>query len=366
MHEIKKLILKEWYKFFLASMVLLFVLMSISNLISGLLRSNVSGYEVLMNYIIEVPSFMSKILPLSCLTASLFSINKLKDRNELTALFSLGYSRKNFVITILQASSIIAIINFFNSAYIQPFFNENKYILIPNINKFKNLNSEGLRSSTIGSGKIWYKGDSYFFSFTAFDKETNSIMDLAIYEYSTNHKLTQITNAKKAVYRDPEWVFYEGKTMNNLNNLEFPQIESFTTKVFPLLERPSDFEKIEADITTLDIVKLNEYIKSLDEVGINTSSYKVTLLDKFSTSLICCILALVASMSIFNPNRRSSSFGKSVLFTLVFAILYWLIYSYTFELGRSSKVNPYVATFIMPLIFTLFLIYNFFRYQKIR
>ena len=190
-------------------------------------------------------------------------------------------------------------------------------------------------------------------------------MDLAIYEYA-NNKLSRVTNAKKAVYHDPTWIFHEGKTMNNLNNLEFPQIESFAMKIFPLLERPSDFEKIEADITTLDIVKLNEYIKSLDEVGINTSSYKVTLLDKFSTSFICCVLALIASMSIFNPNRRSSSFGKNVLYTLVFAILYWLIYSYTFELGRSSKVNPYVATFIMPLVFTSFLIYNFLRYRKIR
>ena len=365
-HILKKLIFREWYRFFLTSVFLLLLLMTIANLISGFLRSNVSAMEVIMNYIIELPGYSGKILPLSCLMASLFSINKLQNRNELTAIFALECSRKNFILTIFQASFLVCLLQFFISAYVQPFFKMNKNFLIPkSAYKFRNLESRGLRASTIGSGKIWYRSGNYFFSFSTFNHEEKTLNELAIYQFGKDHKLINQIKAQKAVYKNGVWQFKNGVSHLYLDNKHFPQLNHFKSMNYTLKESPDDFEQIESDITTLNIFELHQYISNLSEAGINTNEYKVMFLDKISSAIICFILGILASIGIFNPNRRTSSFGKNILFVLAFTIIYWLIYSYSYELGKSSKVDPYIACFIMPFTFISFLAFYFYKHRKI-
>tara|TARA_Y100000591_G_C21818269_1_gene692028 strand:- start:1637 stop:1912 length:276 start_codon:yes stop_codon:yes gene_type:complete len=89
-------------------------------------------------------------------------------------------------------------------------------------------------------------------------------------------------------------------------------------------------------------------------------------LDKISSSLICIILSLVAATAIFSPNRRTSSFGKNLGLVFLLTLIYWLTYDYSLELGRSSKINPYVAAFSLPFIFTLYLAYQYKINQKLK
>lgn len=362
MSLIRTLITKEWLKFFGGSITVLFLLLTVANLISGFLRMNVTPMEVIINHILELPSYSKLIIPVSCLIASLFSINKLKSRNELTAIFASGYSRKKFFYDLLLVSFQIAVIQLVISFYVEPFAKAHKNILISNgESKFRNLKGKGLRSSTIGSGKIWYKSDDYFFSFSTYDKAKDIIKDVTLYKFNKDSHLTEIFSAKEASFieKDNLWMIQDANHAQKLAGKSFPQKKSNKPIILPINERPSDFKEIEADITTLNGLKLLEYIRKLNKSGINTNEYTVLFLDKISSALICVIFTLVAAISAFNPNRRSSSFGKSIGFVFIFTLLYWLINSYFIELGVNSKIHPYVSCFTVPLIFLLFLAYHF-------
>jgi len=89
-------------------------------------------------------------------------------------------------------------------------------------------------------------------------------------------------------------------------------------------------------------------------------------LDKISSSLICIILSLVAAVAIYSPNRRTSSFGKNLGLVFLLTLIYWLTYDYSLELGRSSKINPYLAAFSLPMAFVTYLLYQFKVNQKLR
>ncbi|CAN0327204.1 unnamed protein product, partial [Chrysoparadoxa australica] len=130
-------------------------------------------------------------------------------------------------------------------------------------------------------------------------------------------------------------------------------------------EQPGDFKEIESDITTLNTPDLYRYIKTLQDGGINVNEYLVMFYEKFSPSVVCIIFSLIAAIGGFTPNRRGSSFGKNIFFVFVFVILYWLINSYFLELGKSSKIDPFLATFGVPFIFALFLAQQFFRHRKL-
>jgi lipopolysaccharide export system permease protein len=368
MSILKKHIITEWLRFFVSSTFVLFLLITITNLISGFLRGNVTPIEVIINHLLELPGSFNRIFPISCLIASLFSINKLKNRNELTAIFAAGYSRKKFIIAIVQISFCVSIVQFITASYLYPLAKQNKDVLIENSgHKFRNLKRKGLIASTLSSGRAWYKSKNYYFSFRAFSKTENSLYDISLYYFDNNYHLKERIKAKNAIYsKDNAWILNNGIRYSFLNNEKFPTATKFTSIPLYLNETPEDFLQIEADITTLSVFDLYLYINKLKGTGINTNEYEVIFLDKFSSSLICIIFALIALIGIFNPNRRNSSFGKNLIFVFLFTIFYWLIYSYFLELGKSSKLNPFLSCFSVPILFSFYLVFYFNKNKKLQ
>ena len=365
---IRRLILKEWSRFFLSAFLVLFLLLTTANLISGFLRGNVTSLEVLQNYFLEVPGFIGKILPLACLVGSLFSLNKLINRNELTAIMAGGYSRRKVIFDLVLISSMISIFQLVNMGYVKPYIKSKKNVIIgDNAHKFRNLSKKGIATSSVGSGKVWYKSKKYFFSFVAFDKKNNILTDISIFKIDTSYLLDEKITATRAVHIEGDrWklenvVFLKGFSKKD----SFPQIIEEKEFIINLQETPEEFRKIESDITNLSMRGLWNYIKTLKESGINTTEYEVILFEIISSATICILFAIIGALSVFNPNRRASSFGKNVTFIFIFSIFYWLIYSYSLELGRNSKMNPILATFSIPILCSFFLSFIFYRHRKL-
>ncbi len=365
MNILKNFILLNWIKFFSGGFFTLFLLFTVGTLVAGFLRTTVTPAEVFLGYLLDLPNSFGKILPISCLIASLFSINKLKGHSELTALFAVGFSRKNFLITIFSASLIVALVQFISTSYLQPFTHKFNVNLGEQRKRFSSLQSKGLKASTIGSGRIWYKSDNYYFSFVTFNKQNNTLHDITAYFYN-NYKITKHIEANSAIYdKNNTWIFKNGIIVTNLSNNKFPIKKVFKELKVKINEDPSDFKKIEADTTILNIVQLYHYIEKLQESGINTNEYETYFWDKFSSSIICIIFALMASIGIFNPNRRNSSFGKNIIFIFSFTLIYWLVHLYFLELGQSGVVIPVIACFAVPSMATAFITYFFYTHRKL-
>jgi len=364
---LRSLILKEWFRFFLGAFIILVLLITVAELISGFLRSNVTPVEVILNHLLEIPDKFKLIMPVGCLVASLFSINKLKNRNELTAIFASGYSRKRFMTDIAIGACTIAIIQFGISSFLEPYAKSKKDLLIKNgQSKFKNLKSKGLMASTIGSGKMWFKNDRYFFNFSTFDKQKNQLNDVNIFYYNKDGLLDKRVVLESAKFVGGAWVGLNANIISNLTNSTFPELSFLKNLNIDIEEMPKDFKDIEADITTLNVFSLYKYISKLNEGGINVNEYMVMLLEKFSIALVCIVFGLVAAIGSFQPNRRGNSFGKNLVFVFILVIFYWLINSYFVELGKSSNLNPFIACFIVPVIFSLYLIHYFIKNKQLK
>jgi len=364
--SLRNLILKEWFRFFLGAFLALTLLITIAELITGFLRHNVTAMEVILNHFVEITDKFKLITPVSCLMASLFAINKLKNRNELTAIFAAGYSRKKFFLDVATGALVIASLQFMVAGFFEPFAKSKKDFLIKDgQHKFKNLKSQGLMASTIESGRLWFKSNNYYFSFSSFDKKIDQLNDVSIYYYNPENLLIKKVKAKALRYIGNAWIGSDVTNTAHIQSNIFPIVTRNDKQPISISETPADFKEIEADITTLNIFDLYKYISRLNTGGINVNEYMVMLLEKFSVSLICIVFGLIAATGAFRPNRRGSSFGKSLLFVFVFVILYWLINSYFIELGKSSKLNPFIASFGVPVLFSVFLAHQFYKNRKL-
>ena len=370
MSSITKLILKEWLRFFTGSVLVLLMVLSLGHVLNTLLKDSADFKTIYESLILEIPGFMIKIFPVSCLIASLFSINKLKNRNELTAIFASGFSRLRFIFCIGTIGALVGVLLFFVNAYLVP-YTKHRQDVMKNGEARESvgsaLNKTTVSINALNSGKIWFKGLDYFFSYSSFDRKTNTLYNLTLYLYDKDFKFTEQISAAYADFQsENKWLLHRALHYTNLDNKTFPTVQYFKEKPLKIHETVSDFRQINADIATLNIWKLYDYIGVLKTNGINYSEYFVTFLDKFSSAFTCLVLSILASIALFNPNRRNSSFGANIAFVLAFTFIYWFIYSYFLTLGQTSRIPATVATFGVPSIFVIYLAFYFIYHRKLR
>lgn len=321
MRLITRLIASEWFKAFIGSFLVLFLVTSAADILSGFLRGKDAEY-VFTYYLIKMPDFLSKILPASCLVATLFSLNNLKNHSELIAILATGFSTKKVIAIILFLSSAVSVFQFINVAYIMPSSSKLQQEFEERIETSK-LKKVGINASSLDNGRIWYKSNAYFASFTGFDRQKKELKELSLYFYSKKFKGSKIIHAKSATYfKDSLWTFKDGISYSKLESSEFPEPNHFKEITLPLNEVPEDFSKFESKVKTLNLFSLSRFIDRMEKTGINVREYKIIYFEKIALSFVCIIFSLVSLTTLYNPNRRSGSFAKSVVFTLMFSLVF--------------------------------------------
>lgn len=355
------LIVKEWFKSLVSALVVLFFLITTGDVINGFLQGK-DFLRVVLEYSLKMPDLMGKILPICCLVASLFSLNKLKSHSELIAILAAGYSyTKVYVLISFCALSMVAL-QFFNLGYIEPYANKVKR---QEIEKSKKSEGRYLTRSTLEGGKFWYKSKEYFASFDFFDRETKRLSGIEVFWFNQNSQNHKIAKADEARFENGKWIFKNVQEYVNLDNVGFPQVYNIPEKILKLREVPEDFGEFEADLTTLNFAKLSEFVRRLSKTGINMNEFHVILLNKISLSISCLIFALIPVSAIFNPNRRSSSFGKNVVFTLLVTVGFWVAHSSTVAFGNSGRIPAFLAVFVIPGVFLIFVGHTFWKNRKL-
>jgi lipopolysaccharide export system permease protein len=362
MQILSKLIIKEWFKGLAGSVVILFLLISTADLLNGFLQGKESQ-RVFLEYILKMPDLMGKMFPICCLVSTLFSINKLKSHAELISIFASGFSYEKIYFLIGLCSTLVVSIQFCNLGFIEPYANKIKR---QEIQKSRKSEGKYLTRSSIEGGRFWYKTQSYFASFSYFDRQNISLHDFEIYYFSPNYRGEKIIKSSSATFKKKgEWFLKKVVDISNLDTPSFPKKTLEAERTIQLDEAPEDFHEFEADLTTLDFIKLKKFVKRLSRTGINIAEYKILLLNKVFLSLICLIFALIPMSSIFNPNRRSSSFGKNVVTVLLISVVFWVMYSASLALGNSGSLPPLVATGLVPMLFLWIVLHSYFRNRKL-
>lgn len=356
------ILVKEWFKNLIGAIAVLFLLISTADLINGFLQGKDSS-RVLLEYMLKMPDLMGKMFPICCLVASLFSLNKLKGHSELIAILAAGYSYKRIYFLIGTCALSMVALQFLNLGFIEPMANKVKR---QEIQKSRKSEGKYLTRSSLEGGKFWYKSQNYFASFAYFDREKLLLKDLELYYFSDTHTSTRILTAENALFnKNGKWNLVGVSEISNLDGASFPVTTKKESQELSLAEVPEDFGEFEADLTTLTFFKLSRFVSRLSRTGINVSEYEILVLNKLFLSFICLVFALFPVSTIFNPNRRSSSFGKNVVLTLLVTVGFWVLYSSAVAFGNSGKVPPLVATGIVPCLFMIFVVWTFLKNRKL-
>ena len=73
MYLLSKIISKEWFRALLGSIIVLFLLITVGDIINGFMRGFTFNY-IILNYFLKLPDLLGKLLPIACLISSLISL----------------------------------------------------------------------------------------------------------------------------------------------------------------------------------------------------------------------------------------------------------------------------------------------------
>ncbi len=366
MHIFSRVVLDAWLKSFLMTFFVLLSILFVGNIVSEFLRDAASAEDIFQNFILELPQWMGKIVPISCLGASLFSIYRLKVTNGLISLFSLGYTRKSFALVLFCVSLAVALFQFFVSGYLHPLSRSLRKSWIDKTSHFRGYKKAGVRSRTVASGLIWYKSKNYFSHFSFYDKEQKKLNRFSLFYFNEKNYLYKVIHADSAVnFEGKYWHLLKAKVYSSMNGKTFPKIKTVDKLEIQLSEGPSDFENIESDVHELDVWELQKYVEKVGRLGIEASEFKVLFYEKISTSLICLVFAFLPFSGIFYPSSRNSTIGRNIIFLLVFTFAFWFMYSSSLSMGSSGKILPVLAAFGMPTICLAYIVIVIFKHRNL-
>jgi LPS export ABC transporter permease LptG/LPS export ABC transporter permease LptF len=332
----------------LASFVLLFLIFTLFELLSDILRNSVP-LGIVAEYLLDVVpwAIYNFALPMAVLVSVLVTFGLMSRANEITALKATGVSIYRVVApVILIAATLAAALFFVDQLY------------LPRINR----RQETLRNRIKGKppqtylrpDRKWIFGEHhtiYYYQF--YDAERLAFGNVTVFEFDpASFQITRRVHAARAHWEpDTKWVFEKG-WVRQFNGSAIAGFEPFEVKTFAELdEAPGYFRKEVKQSSEMSYDELRRYIQELQQSGFEVSRLKVQLQKKIAFPLITFVMAILAIPFSLASNKRGALTGVATAIGI--AVVYWVSAGLLEDLGNVNQLPPLLAAWAPDILFAL-------------
>ncbi|MBK8550927.1 MAG: LptF/LptG family permease [Ignavibacteria bacterium] len=365
MKILDKYILKQFIKNFLFGLlcfILVFILVDLFENLDKFIDKNLNAGSILQYYLYFIPEILKLITPVGMLLATLFTMSKLANYSEMTAINAAGISLSRISLPLIVFGFLITLFSIYFNGWITPKSNSAKFNFERQYldkNKIagliQNLHIQDSENTILSIG-----------SYNEPDK-TGSNSSIQIFNDKDQSKLNYRFDIKtmKLDSDKNEW------KLINVSKREFDSslTENYTFKdtiyvsQIPEIKKiylsPSQILKKQLKPDELLLSEQKELITSMEESGQNVSRTKVDYYSKISFPFANIIIILFG-LSISSNKRKSGAalqFGISIL--IAFVYLGFIKVSQT--LGYNGEINPILTAWMANILFFSIAVINIMR-----
>lgn len=342
-------IMTKWLVLFVISLVALYSLATLGDIVNNLLRNKLSFALILEQNFLNSSLILENVLPVSCLLSSLFLLNNLKQHSELIAILASGYSLLRMSLYICSIGIIIALIQFCNIGFWGPHLVSQKKSWIETTKK-ENL-------AIISQNKIWIKHQSYFGYYKFFDRVSGKMVEPNLFFYNENYKASKFIKADSAVYRgESKWTFSNALVTENLDKNQFPSISIHPEITLPLYESPDTIAEFQADLKSLNVISLFKFLRHIQDTGINLIPYYLQVYGTLSSALLCLIFTLYPFAFPMGLSSRHQSSGKALLYGLLISLGFLGSNLLVMKILLLLKIPTFFSSLLFPMVCLVYLV----------
>ena len=311
--------------------------------IDDFMEAGISLSRAFIYFIFKIPFIITQTLPVCLLLSILIVLCLMLKHNEITALKSCGVSTLNILKPVIMLGFFFTLLLFFLSDRVVPATSVNSNRIW--IKEVKKKNAVVSREKN-----IWIRGTHSIIHIKHYDPAEKTIFGVTICEFDKDFVLIRRIDAKKAVYADDNWLFYDIMELNLDKTEKNYEVIFFDKRVEKFEFLPDDIQRVVKQSEDMSFSELYDYIKKIEAEGYDAGRYRVDLFAKTAFPVICLILSLIGPGIALN---RTIKGGMPVKISMGIGIIffYWMFYSFCISLGYGNIIPPMLAVWTANIIF---------------
>ena len=307
------------------------------------------GYVGLM-----LPSHTYVLLPAAGLMGTLFALARMSEQSELTVMRASGLSLRQLAIYVCGAGLAIALATVVVGELVSPYTEE----------MAKGLRLKATRSIVAREFRsgFWVKDDKSFVNIQDVTPETE-LLNLRIYEFDPEYRLTSISRAEKGTYAGPNtWQLWNVELTRFKG--ETAQLEKLPKATWSSVLTPDVLSVLKIVPERMSALNLRAYIEHLRENRQKATRYEIAFWNK-----LLYPLAAIAMMVMAIPFALGSARAGGVGAKIVLGILIGLSFHFAGRLfSHMGTLNDWPALFSagLPVLIVAALAWYGLRRSEVR
>ncbi len=330
---------------FKATFLVLFILVGLSlffNFIQemkGLGRGQYGLAELIQYLVLRIPVNMVDYLPLAAVVGSTLSLGSLASTSELIAFQSAGVSIKRFILAVVQAVLVLALLSMVLTDFVVPYSET----------RAKQFESSNMRPSvSIYSRQgVWIKDEGNIVFIGQLFPNGNA-QNIRINQLDNEGNLLGSIQAEQAVMKKKGWLLSEVR----LTELVDGQAKVSTKNEwrYPGNLTEQLFATLVVEVRAMSISDLITYVQFLQDNGLDYAAESLMLWRKIYAPLSIVILGLMALPFVMGSQRHGTA-GQRILIGLFLGLSYVVVNRILIQLGAQLKIIPSINALIPILVF---------------
>lgn len=344
MNIIHKYLLKEVTSNVLMVMLALIAMFSFFDLIQELEALGQGNYglgKILLFVLLSSPGHIYDVMPVAVLVGCMYSLSQFARHSELVVLRVCGLSILNIAALLLKIGLVFTLLTFLVGELVTPY--SEKMAQRMRIKATDSVVAQEFRSG------LWVKDGNNFINVEEVLPDA-TLLNINIYEFDKNSKLTKVRKAKGGQFESDFWKL-KSVTETEFNAESIKINELAEAKWYSLL-RPELLNVLLVAPEKMAAWNLYSYITHLDINKQKTTRYVVALWAKLIYPLACMVMVILALPFGFIQQRASGASAK-IFIGIMLGVLYQILNRVFAHLGLLNDWSPLFSA-IMPTI--LFLI----------
>lgn len=351
MKLIDKHILKQFITTIIFSLLALYVIFLVVNLIENLddfFAANMPNKTIIKYYILFFPEIIKLILPIAVLLSTLFTIGKMSNSNEITALKSGGISIVRILIPMLFVSILISTFSIYFNGYIVPEVNKEKIEIESKYLK-KNLKSNSMFN-------LYFKDNkNQILSLQSYNATDSKGFNVSLEKFTSeiNPRLVERIESEIMTWDtiNNSWKMIRGVKRQVLENNQI-EIKKFDSLDIILNFDNKQLQKLSLNSKEMNFTEYKEYIETLKFGG---KDVRRDLTDYYGLWAYPFASVIVVLFSVpFASVKKKGGTAVQVASALVITFAYLIFTKVGQIIGYNSNFNPMIAGWLANILFFVF------------
>jgi lipopolysaccharide export system permease protein len=204
---------------------------------------------------------------------------------------------------------------------------------------------------------IWIKGHRAIYFIQYFNPQNQTISGVILNFFDKEFKLTRRVDAKKGVYVQGKWVFYDSMEQVLDEESAIYNVRLHSQKAENVDFLPEDLMRVFKKSDEMNIAELFTYIKEVELEGYDATTFRVDFHARFAYPVLSIIVCLMGTgIAVKRKSREGPS--VSIAFGAAMVFLYWVLHSFCLSLGYGGLLPPVISAWISNIIFLCYGVLN--------